>query len=259
MKVNNFDYNTKKNTFFEVFDILVEEDILNDDSFCNGAYYEYDNKDINKLINIFEKASKKNGLDIAEFMETYKDLIYSDVDFQKCGFIDTVLYKYDKEKGWLSGYHLNNSVNVEYSIKYEYGYYKYDMGKNFILQSYETLDDYFKDTAKFYLIGIFENYIGSVNENDIFKNQIIKKYKNGYIVFANIRALFEYSYDYDYGYDYDKFVSSIKDNIVDTYYSYDYDIMCIKINIDKFNVDDIDFDEIVEDFRIINASNKYNL
>lgn len=254
MKVNNFDYNTKKNTFFEVFDILVEEDILNDESFCNGAYYKYDNKDINKLINIFEKTSKKSGLNIPEFMETYKDSIYSDYDFQKCGFIDMILYKYDKEKGLLAGYHLNNSSNVEYSIKYEYGYYKYDIGKNFILQSYETFDDYFKDTAKYYLIGVFENYIGAVDDGNILKNQIIKKYRNGYFIFANLRGLFKYSYINNY----DEFVSTLKYYISDSF-NYDNDIMCIKINIDKFNVDDIDFDEIVEDFRIINASNKYNL
>lgn len=190
-------------------------------------------------------------------MKEHKDSIYSDYDFiSNNGFIDAILYKYDKEKGILAGYRLDESPNEEYYMKYSYGYYKYDMGKNFILQSYNTMEDYYKDTAKLFLVGFFESMYGTDKEETL-KNQIVKEYKDGYVVFANLKQIFEDSQERHY----QRFLEDVKSDmirIVD-YGNIINDILIITINVNRFNINDIDFDEITEDFIIKNASDIYNL
>lgn len=256
MKVNKFDYNRKKELFFNVLNELENEGLITLDSF-SGGIYEYDNDDINSKIDLLEEELNKNGLNLSEFMNEYKDVIYSDVSFTSAnGFLDAVLYKYDKVNGLLGGYLLKNTSNEEYYIKYMYGYYKHDMGKNFILQSYETMDDYFKDTAKLFLVGYFENF-HDIDEEKILKYQIVKKYNEGFVVFANLKQLFEKSGRHNYKDFLEEIDNDIK-NSVEYYYVID-NVLVITINVDVFDINHTDFDKIAEEFDIINQSDKYNL
>lgn len=256
MKINKFDYNTKKDIFFDVFSDMRDEEEVYDDSFSNGMY-QYDNIRIEEQIKNFEEKAEENGLNVPKFMSEYKDTIYSDSSFTlNSGFIDAILYKYDKQKGILAGYQLNESSNEEYYMKYSYGYYKYDMGRNFILQSYNTMDDYFKDTAKLFLVGFFDSMYGC-DEEVTLKNEIVKNYKIGYVVFANLKQLFKNSQERHY----ERFLNDIIDDLKNSveYIDIINDVLVITINVDEFNINDVNFEEITEDFEVLNQSDIYNL
>jgi len=115
------------------------------DSFINTKYCQTGSfKDISNLSDFLTD----KGYNLDKFMKEYKSEIYSDDFFlYNCGFMDLLLYSYDK-KNPLSGMLLNQHAPDEHAIQYSYGYQYMELGKKYILQSYDSLSDFYYETAK---------------------------------------------------------------------------------------------------------------
>ena len=61
------------------------------------------------------------------------------------GFYDYLVYKYDNSHP-LSGNLLSDSGDIDEDIviKFDYGYHNYDLGRKYILQSFDTISDYYE-------------------------------------------------------------------------------------------------------------------
>ena len=179
MKIDNFDYKRKKRIVLNAIDELDDEI---DTSSFNDHYYTLDFEDLIDEINLLQENLKHEGFNLDKFMKDYKSEIYDDYEFTgKNAFFDTLLYYYDKKNGILGGAKLNEMPPSEYFIKYKYGYYTYDMGTRYLLQSYDNLDDYYKDTANKLVYGYLDENFGcdkSVADNC----SDILKIGDGYII-----------------------------------------------------------------------------
>jgi hypothetical protein len=70
--------------------------------------------------------------------------------------MDAVLYKFDKDFP-LSGGEMNKEVDYEFTIKYSYGYQNCDLGRKYLLQAFNSLEDFYKETAKVLVDVIIED------------------------------------------------------------------------------------------------------
>lgn len=148
--------------------IFKKTELENNQSFMNGAYYRADYETDIKELNAYLIKSFNYNLDI--FFDEYNKEIYSDDFFtQTCGFLDTLLYTYD-QKYPLGGFFLEkNTGNDEVVIKYDYGYQNYDLGKKYLLQNFDTLEDfYFECASKFFTY--YNEVSGFKHFKDIEKN-----------------------------------------------------------------------------------------
>lgn len=186
MKIDKFEY--KKNKEIVITTIYKISNKIDQRSFTN--YYINNYVEVKNDIKILENELKKQNFDLTKFFEKYKDEIYKDYDFtQVNGFYDSLLYYFDDKDGLLSGNKLLGSEDIEYVYKYKYGYYNYDMGKKFILQSFKTLKDYYKTTAKKFLLGLMDiNY--SIDKKDIKKLSIILPNNDSFILLIHLRILY---------------------------------------------------------------------
>lgn len=200
MKVDKFDYKRIKRVIFDTMEELEEEEIIQKGSFEEG-YFRNDLKDIQPQINFLITELKKKGVDLYGFIKEYENKVFDDGDFiYDSALMDTILYTYDNKKGILQATKLIDSQPEEYFIKYQYEYYKYDIGRRFILQSFDTIEDYYKATAKNLLYGYLSNDYGA-DEEIASDCSVVKKYGNGYTIYVHLALLFKElelaSYTYD--------------------------------------------------------------
>lgn len=199
-KLRNNEYNKQKEIIIGTISDLQLDDKITSGSFTNLYNSKY--SDFKEDINLLEKELKKSGIDLFEFIKKYETEVFADRDFSDDVFKDVLLYTYDNKKGILSGNDLIGSEESEYVIKYKYGYHTYDMGKRYIFQSYDSLDDYFEATANNLLLGLVWSDYGaaSVSSNfemakekakEIVNNvSVMKKFGNSYTIGVNLYALF---------------------------------------------------------------------
>ena len=123
-------------------------------SFMNDGYYKADYKSDIKELNAYLIKSFNYNLD--KFFDEYTKEIYSDNFFiNQCGFLDALLYTYDQKF----------PLNDEFVIKYQYGYQNYDLGKKYLLQNFDTLEDFYFDCAN-----KFFTYYNEVSDFKHFKD-----------------------------------------------------------------------------------------
>ena len=93
--------------------------------------------------------------------------------------MDYLLYKFDN-KYPIGGVLLTDLREDELVIKYQYGYYKYDLGEKVILQSFDTLGDYFYYVAQNFILTLLLSeeikhvelqYYTNISEADVRKVQ----------------------------------------------------------------------------------------
>lgn len=281
MKIENFEYNAQKRIIFDVIDELSDEGDISNNSFNQGGLYKEEFENIEQQIEILENELKKQKVDLFGFIKKYETEVFKDYDFtDRNGFVDCVLYKYDKNKGILSGIELIDSSEGEYFIKYSYGYHFYDMGKRFILQSFKNMMEYFNETAENLLIGLFSdeasNHVG--NEVDVTiaqarkmrkKISIIKKYENGYIIYVNLFLFLNeiYKCNDKNHIEYNTFVDMLEKDLVEITYKKINNILLISIGEEFPKISKEEFDTIKEklstqeslDFEIKYIAHKYNL
>lgn len=132
--------------------------------FANSDYYDYDevkeyigefldeeyfpsfsryfNRDGNEDIAKLRKFLKEYNIDLDKFMKDYLEKILDDDFFIYAnGFMDYLIYCYDK-KYPLGGEEMRSVDDV--MVKFDYGYHKFNLGKKYILQTYESLGAYFE-------------------------------------------------------------------------------------------------------------------
>jgi len=258
MKVDKFDYKKYKNIILDTIRDLDDQEKIQIKSFTS-KYYQLDFGDVKKQIKILIRDLQHQGVDLSKFMKDYKDQIYKDFDFvAHDAFLDSLLYWFDKEEGILSGLKLSDSYDEEFFIKYCYGYYNYDMGKRFILQSYNSLEEYYEETANRFLSGLFKRtFFDNVTPNIIERCSIIRKYGNGYTIYAHLNALL---LEIKSGVSYDNFIKEIKDILgrSNAYRIFD-GILEIYIGYKKNPITIEEFKEIQNDLDVNYQANLYNL
>jgi len=269
-------------------DSFINKEFKYPKSFKGGYYsqdYEEDIKNLNKFL--------KSGLniDLDTFMEKYKSEIYSDDFFtEHCGFLDSILYTYDNKfllSGNLIGDNYNEYVD-ENLIKYEYGYDMYDLGRKYILQNYDTLEDFYFESAKAfwkYEYESIEEYrnleygVAIINKEDYENNldnfSMADKRQDGSVAILDINKLIEYCDinidDNDDIYDFadylnKKFEQKKQDcninGIKPFNYKYDGGINLLIVGFGDINLDNIPFNDLVDYADRIDMNNntkKYNL
>lgn len=131
-------------------------------SFMLGYYNHDGESDLKQL----KSHLMKNGYDLDYFMQKYKKEIYNDVDFTECcGFFDYLLYTYDSSFP-LSGVDILSEPEDKL-IKYTYGYQTKKLGREYILQNYNSLGDFYKDCAENFNNYLHDNFDYSIDKKDI--------------------------------------------------------------------------------------------
>ena len=149
-KQKDFEYKAQSVKVLNLIeDFMIENEYLKG-SFTNRFKVQDSDKDIHRLLDFL----KENGVDFQVFFQDYKNEILKDDRFTGDGyFIDLFLYHFDDSVP-IGGNLLEDGTLDEHVIKYQYGYYRYDLGKKFILQTYDTIEDYFFHTAQYYIVSI---------------------------------------------------------------------------------------------------------
>lgn len=167
-KQKDFAYKTISKNYLNIIDDFIEDNNLKG-CFHNNFKEEDTNKQIQNLIDTLEA----NNLNFQTFYKEYKEEILRDTRFTSDGyFMDFFLYHFDKQYT-LGGQSLYDGEIDEHVIKYKYGWYKYDLGKQYILQTYSSLEEYFYETAKCF---IFSMLVG---------NEIRNEFQSGLIGIGN--------------------------------------------------------------------------
>jgi hypothetical protein len=269
MKIDRFSYKTGKELILDHIEDIDDE--IDNSSFNNG-YYKRSYDDIKKNIELLEKILKEDGFNLREFFERYETQIFKDFDFTgHSAFMDTLLYWYDKDKGELAGMKLTDCSEIEYVIKYQYGYFNYDMGRRYILQSYPTMEDYYNVTAHKLLIGILWPDYSSTLTDDEFnldrgnaikiaeRCSIIKKHGEGYGIFVHLKSLYlELSKTTKSNIKYKEFIINLKQDLSNIPFKIYDDILEIMIGYDKSKYE-LDSEEINKELEIVYQANLYNL
>jgi len=216
MRINKFGYKITKEAILDVIVNLELEHEVESGSFCAGVYHQ-NLSELKKDINKIEKVLKNDyNIDLFKFMNDNKDEVFDDYEFSTHGaLLDTILYLVDDKKGILSGNKLIDSEDEDYVFKYQYGFYNYDMGKRYILQSFDTLEDYYKSTAEKIMFSFFDTSYGCDDPEELKKSYIIKDVKVGHIIFCDLRSVYmildiKVRYSRKYLLDCDVFVKEIE-------------------------------------------------
>lgn len=246
--------------------------------FLSGGFVEHN---LEEDVKEFKKYMKDHDFDFDIFMKRYKTKIFSDNFFtHNCGLMDEFLYYYDNKfplSGSLVTDHEGTDLADELLIKYNYDYQDLDLGKKFILQSYNTLEDFYFACAESYCISIFLgqgnfqhdlNWRNNTNENidtkydlEVFSKPV--RYKNCSISFIDLEKLYEFVIDGNMPYD--RFVQEFDKELVKPTIS-------ILVKNEKWCAEyfgpeelkdkilnNVDYKAIKSDIEIFSAARKYNL
>lgn len=267
MKIEKFNYKKGKDLIFDTIYELSHIGKIEKGSF-NINYFKKEYVDIKKEIKLLIDELKEKNFDLMRFIEEYEDEVFKDFDFiSNDAFMDTILYTYDKNKADLGGLKLIDSSEIEYVFKYKYGYYSFDMGKRYILQSFNTLDDYYKATANNFLLGLLSpdyssTSIGIFNKKNaldiIERCSIVKQYDKGYTIYVHLEHLYIEVSKKD-RITYDEFVKDIENDISPISHRIFENILEIFIGYRKKEITLREFDEIKNKLDIYYQAKRYNI
>lgn len=267
MKIDKFEYKKGKDLILNTIYELSDMQKIDTGSF-NLNYYKKNYNDLYKEIKLLIDELEEQNFDLMFFIKAYENKIFKDFDFTAhSAFMDTLLYYYDKYKGILGGVKLIDSDEIEYVFKYKYGYYNFDMGKKYILQSFNSIDNYYKVTANNFLLGLLSpgyesTSIGIFNKeqaaNIIERCSIVKQYGKGYTIYVHLQNLYmeiskkdNVSYDEfvrDILYEISPISHRIFDNMLEIYIGYRKNEIALK-----------EFNEIKKKLELYYQANIYNL
>ena len=267
MKIDKFEYKKGKELILDTISELSETSEIHVGSF-NFGYYKKNYNDIKKEIELLSNKLKEQNFDLMSFIEEYENEVFMDFDFSAhSAFMDTLLYTYDKNKAELGGLKLIDSSEIEYVFKYKYGYYNFDMGKKYILQSFNTLDDYYKATANNLLLGLLSpdysnTSIGIFDKetaaNIVERCSIVKKYDKCFTIYINLTNLHLEISKKD-RVSYDEFISDIELDINPINHRIFENILEIFIGCRKNEISLKEFDEIKKKLDLYYQANIYNI
>ena len=167
--------------------------------------------------------------------------------------MDSLLYYYDKKEGILSGIKMSDQNVEEFYFKYKYGYHTYDMGRRFLLQSYNDLNEYYEDTAN-KLIYSYLTAIWGCDKEEADKCYVIKKYGNGYTIYAHLGIMQSFTNS-----SLDDFKNEIRKDFIDTKYKIIDDILQLFVGYNYHAVSQKELDEIVDKLELRYNVEKYNI
>jgi hypothetical protein len=249
-------------------DKLTEEGNIPASSFDN-YFYANNSDDANSYLNILKKELQKKKINLFKFISQYEDRVFNDDDFiSKNGFMDFILYTYDDTKGILSGDKLIDRDVDTYYYKYTYGFHNYYMGQKYILQSFNSLDEYFKKVSETIIMSCLYAMFGF---NDIEEHKklikpyiIVKKHQKGYVVYADLQLIYSeitksfnlsaMSVLYE---NYEIFIKIFREDLND-YIILKNEILAFFVNLPK-SLNNKEFNEINKHFEFIHDVKKYNL
>ena len=110
------------------------------------------NDDYDDMFDEFIQFAAESNINMYEFYREYRTQIIDDNWFTHCcGAVDYILYRLSGNKGHddggipLSGLFLNEREQSDYSYKYIYGFAQNKYGKMYILQSFDTISEWYKE------------------------------------------------------------------------------------------------------------------
>lgn len=158
LKQKDFSYKTISNKYLDIID-----DFITDNNLKGCFYNNFREQNTDKQIHNLIDTIRSNNLDFQVFFQDYKNQILDDTRFTSDGyFMDFFLYYFDS-KYTLGGQSLEDGEIDEHVVKYKYGWFKYNLGKEYILQSYKSLEEFFYETAKCF---IFSMLVGNEIRNE---------------------------------------------------------------------------------------------
>jgi hypothetical protein len=213
--------------FYDVRDII-DNYIENNDlcrSFSSGRYYKADYK---KDIEDFKLYLKGVDINFDIFIKRHWNRVFSDDFFvENNGFLDSLLYQYNQAYPIGGRYELDQleqgNPACEHIMKYDYGYHKFDLGRKYILQSYETIADYFFACAQLLGKELFDsdysNLLNSKWENIVNYNFSVNSEKfmtpvkldrGGSVCFINLLKMHELGSLVEYNRFFNTFIDLVK-------------------------------------------------
>lgn len=253
MKIDKFSYKQGKEIIIDVIDKLGDDKIIPSSSFID--MYNKKISEMEKDIEIIKNELLKKGINLFQFIGEHEASVFSDQDFcARDALMDTILYLYDNEKGILGGNKLIDSEEEEYFIKYKYGYYNYEMGLRYLLQSFDSLDDYYKFTANTILYSYINSHFGGDKEliND---SSIIKEYTKGYTVYCDLELLYS---NIEIRTHYDNFVEEINEDLKEISHVINNNILEIYIGY-KNKISSRELKKITDELNLKSTAKKYNM
>jgi len=255
-KFNSFNYIIIKDIIIDKIDELTEDGIIPKSSF-DYSFYRLNLQDANSYLDILQKELQKKQINLFKFISQYEDLVFDDDDFTyKNGFMDFILYTYDNTKGLLSGEKLINREIDTYYYKYTYGFHNYEMGKKYILQSFSSLDEYFKKVSETIIQSFLDTGFGFDVSSLIEDYMIIKKHNNGYVVYGDLLSIFAKINTKFTLLNYDDFEDNFREL---KKYSFIRDHILVFFVNCSVKKDNSEFEEVKDKFELIRNVNKYNL
>ena len=200
---------TEYNNVKELISNFLKKDINFYRSFESGKYYMRDN--YKKDLDEFYEYMNENGVLFDSFINKHYSKVFADDFFiSSCGVMDTLLYQYNK-KHPLSGCILKEKETYvdhicEIQFKYYYDYHRHDLGIKYLLQSYQSLEDFYFACAEHLCHDLFlsDTSVLSYDKDwqDITKSFFnykkhyllfskSEKLKNGSIGFIDLNVLFD--------------------------------------------------------------------
>jgi hypothetical protein len=207
--------------FMEKFDHLT--------SLLKNEYYSFTRIATNNRINIeLGPFIEESGLTWGE-IEKNKKIIFDNIDKYNCinGGVDWLLYRLD-EKYILGGFTSDLKDDLdELTVKYNYGYHLNTYGESYLLQCFESMNEYFDTVIKNVIYMIYQstnfmNYFDIQYDEikDVQEGVMIESYRDWYLDFNqfydNMMGHFKPKVDSYRGTDHvDKVFNIVKDSIVD--------------------------------------------
>jgi len=204
-------------------------------SFSSGGYFRESGEHVGMLKDFLHN----KGIDLDKFMKDNWDEIMDDDFFvSKNGFMDCLLYNYDR-KYPLSG---GKMYEGDITTKYKYGYHNYDLGRAYIKQNFESLGEYFE----LYLEEKFKEE--NVDKDSYFINKI-----DNSNVFVFIATSMNKNFNFSELLDIDDGIFEIANGI------YFLNLGTIGIRNEEELAEYYDYEKVIDDLKMRANAKKYNV
>lgn len=240
--------------FKDLIGTFMENADIKTGSFDDNRYFkENGEKDIKQLKDFF----RVFGYNLDELMRKYKQEIMKDDFFvANCGFLDYLLYTYDKTYELGGGFGRNEPSDTV--VRYFYGYQNYNLGKIFIKQQFGTFQKFYRECAEvlpYYLFTYQQIGNGGIENYD--KNSTVLDKGSFFVSFIHLKGM---NWQAEFM-SYEAFINEIKDNVKDINYKIVNDNLLAgfgeNINLDKVSQKEIEQEEEIIFMRT--TMKKYNL
>lgn len=136
--------NFNKEEYKEIRKFILEFSMEYTANLCFSSFMKNDWDTPSELIDFLEKKINRSfDITLDQFFNEYRDKIYVDTKFIACcGFLDVLLYKYDKN------YQLGGDIEPDAMSRYDYGYQNFSLGITYIKQNFGSLNNFYDEITK---------------------------------------------------------------------------------------------------------------